>query len=67
MIEIVDRNVGEWIYVEKSEVFPSGGSILLRGWKCPFCGNFINKKSGKKRFCDNCGAEMQKGEGNEVN
>ena len=22
MIEIVDRNVGEWIYVEKSETFP---------------------------------------------
>lgn len=59
MIELVDRNVGEWIYVEKSEVFPSGGSILLRGWKCPFCDNFINKKSGKKRFCDNCGADLR--------
>lgn len=50
---------GEWIYAEFSHKFDGGGSILMRGYNCPFCGNFINRKSGKKNFCDECGADLR--------
>lgn len=55
---------GRWIYAEFSHKFQGGGSILMRGYNCPFCGNFINKKNGKKKYCDECGADLREEEDN---
>ena len=50
---------GEWIYKEYKQYFDGGGSILVRGYECPFCGNFINRKCGKQKFCHECGADLR--------
>ena len=52
-------NKGEWIYKERRQYFDGGGSILVRGYECPFCGNFINRKCGKQKFCHECGADLR--------
>lgn len=54
-----ERNKGAWLYHEESKKFDGGGSVLLRGYKCPFCGNFVNRKSGIQKFCHECGAELR--------
>ena len=53
------RNKGTWNYTELRIAYENGASILLRGYECPFCKNFINHKSGIKKFCDECGADMR--------
>ena len=56
MIELL---YGTWNYKEKSIKYDNGASILIRGFECSECGNFIHKKGGKKNFCDYCGADMR--------
>ena len=56
MIELL---FGTWNYTELKKEYDNGASILIRGYKCSECGNFIHKKGGKKNFCDYCGADMR--------
>lgn len=54
-----ERNTGAWLIHEERKTFDGGGSVLLRGYKCPFCGNFVNRKSGLHKFCHECGADLR--------
>lgn len=50
---------GVWIVAEHLIEYENGATLLLRGYDCPFCGNFINRKSGKQNFCHKCGADLR--------
>ena len=56
MIELL---YGRWINKEKQFKYDNGASLLIKGYECSECGNFIHRKSGKKNFCDYCGADMR--------
>lgn len=58
------RLSGSWIYQEESEPIAGGGSLMVKGWRCPFCGNFVHKHKGRKNYCDNCGADLREEQDN---
>ena len=45
--------------VEHLIEYENGATLLLRGYDCPFCNNFVNRKSGKQNFCHKCGADLR--------
>lgn len=53
------RDRGHWIESEDRKTFEGGGSVLRKGYRCPFCNNFIHIKRGKENYCHNCGADLR--------
>ena len=52
---------GKWLDSEERTVFDGGGSIVIHGYRCPFCKCFNNRKRGKENFCHDCGADLREG------
>ena len=52
----------KWIESEYTENLAGGGSLLIRGWRCPKCSFFRRKKYKMSNFCENCGEDLRGGE-----
>ena len=59
---LLAREEGEWLPVEKTEVLPYGGELIIRGFACSKCGFFRRKRFGMSKFCEDCGTRMKGGD-----
>lgn len=57
------RPTAEWQYVEYLKIYPEGGELRVRAYKCNNCGFERSKRQGISPFCENCGARMKTQEG----
>ena len=59
--QVLETRTAEWIYTEREDPTPFGGSLTKRGFVCSNCGHFRHKRLGKSKYCEDCGCLMKGG------